>query len=157
MRQALREARSALAEGEVPVGAVVAGPDGAVLAAAHNRPRALSDPTAHAEVIALRRAGAAVRNYRLTGCVLVVTVEPCPMCMGAAVNARVACLAYGAADPKAGAAGSIYNMARDPRLNHCVEVVPGVREEECRALLQGFFRLRRAGGKGCSGEVPKWS
>jgi tRNA(adenine34) deaminase len=145
MVQALNEAESALAEGEIPVGAVVVSPDGAVLAAGHNRPRALSDPTAHAEIIALRRAGAAVCNYRLTGCLLVVTVEPCPMCMGAAVNARVACLAYGAADPKAGAAGSVYDMASDSRLNHRFEVVPGVREEECRKLMQVFFRVRRSG------------
>ena len=157
MRQALKEAESALAEGEVPVGAVVAASDGTLLAAAHNSPMTLSDPTAHAEIIALRRAGAALRNYRLTGCLLVVTVEPCPMCMGAAVNARVACLAYGAADPKAGAAGSVYDMSADPRLNHRIQVVPGVREEDCRAVIQGFFRARRTGKTGYNGEVPKWS
>lgn len=145
MGLALEEAESALAEGEVPVGAVVAAPDGAVLAKAHNSPRALHDPTAHAEITALRRAGAAVGNYRLTGCLLVVTVEPCPMCMGAAVNARVARLAYGAPDPKAGAAGSVYDMASDGRLNHRIDVVAGVCADRCRELLQGFFRGRRAG------------
>lgn len=157
MRQALKEAERALVRGEVPVGAVLAAPDGSLLAAAHNSPRFLSDPTAHAEIIALRRAGAALCNYRLTGCLLVVTVEPCPMCMGAALNARVTCLAYGTADPKAGAAGSVYDMSADPRLNHRVEVIPGVLEEECRALMQGFFRSRRAGKRDSKGEVPKWS
>ena len=145
MGLALEEAESALAEGEVPVGAVVAAPDGSVLATAHNSPRALDDPTAHAEIMALRRAGAAVGNYRLTGCLLVVTVEPCPMCMGAAVNARVARLVYGAPDPKAGAAGSVYDMASDGRLNHRIDVVAGVCADRCRELLQGFFRGRRAG------------
>jgi tRNA(adenine34) deaminase len=156
MVRALKEAEAALAEDEVPVGAVVADADGRILALAHNRPRALNDPTAHAEVIALRRAGEVVSNYRLTGCILVVTVEPCIMCMGAAVNARVACLAYGAADPKAGAAGSLYDMASDSRLNHRMDVVSGVRGEECRKMMQRFFRTRRE-QKACqSGEVPKW-
>ena len=157
MVQALKEAEAAFAEDEVPVGAVVADSSGRILASAHNRPRALNDPTAHAEMIALRRAGEAVLNYRLTGCVLVVTVEPCIMCMGAAVNARVACLAYGAADPKAGAAGSLYDIASDSRLNHRIELVSGVREEECRMMMQRFFRARREQKADQSGEVPKWS
>lgn len=157
MVQALKEAEAALAEDEVPVGAVVADAGGRVLASGHNRPRASNDPTAHAEVIALRGAGLAVSNYRLTGCVLVVTVEPCIMCMGAAVNARIACVAYGAADPKAGAAGSLYDIASDSRLNHRIEVVSGVREEECRMMMQRFFRARRAEKADQSGEVPKWS
>ncbi len=157
MFRALQEARAGFYEDEVPVGAVVADAAGCILAAAHNRPRALNDPTAHAEVIALRHAGEAISNYRLTGCVLVVTVEPCVMCMGAAVNARIACLAYGAADPKAGAAGSLYNVASDSRLNHRIEVLRGVREQECRALMKDFFRARRSQKGELRGEVPKWS
>lgn len=157
MARALKEADAAFSEDEVPVGAVVADANGHVLAAAHNRPRALNDPTAHAEMIAIRRAGETVLNYRLTGCILVVTVEPCIMCMGAAVNARIGCVAYGAADPKAGAAGSLYDIASDPRLNHRIEVVSGVRGEECRMMMQRFFRARRAEKADQSGEVPKWS
>ena len=144
MKEALKEAEQASKKGEVPVGAVVAEMDGSVAARAHNQPISLNDPTAHAEILAMRRAGLFYKNYRLSDTLLVVTVEPCLMCMGAAINARITRLVYGAADPKAGAAGSVYNLAADKRLNHKIEVVPGIMEEECRALMQNFFRMRRA-------------
>ena len=143
MQEALAEAEAAALEGEVPVGALVADAEGSVLGRAFNRPISLRDPTAHAEILALREAAARRGNYRLTGATLVVTVEPCLMCMGAAIHARVARVVFGAHDPKAGAAGSLYDLASDPRLNHRVEVIPGVREEACRRLLQAFFRERR--------------
>ncbi|MDQ1333650.1 MAG: tRNA(adenine34) deaminase [Thermodesulfobacteriota bacterium] len=143
MTQAIEEAESAFSEGEVPVGAVIAGSDGRILARAHNQPMTLNDPTAHAEILALRRAGAAVGNYRLNGCILVVTIEPCLMCMGAVVHARIARLAFGARDPKTGAAGSLYDLGRDGRLNHRVEIVSGIMEEACQDLMQQFFRARR--------------
>jgi tRNA(adenine34) deaminase len=142
MELALREAERGGASGEVPVGAVVVRA-GALVAAAANAPIARSDPTAHAEVLALRRAGAALGNYRLTDCDLYVTVEPCAMCAGAAVQARIRTLVYGCADPKAGAAGSLFDVVRDPRLNHRIAVVGGVAEPRCRALVQGFFATRR--------------
>jgi tRNA(adenine34) deaminase len=157
MREALVEARSALSEGEVPIGAVVAAQDGRILGRGHNQPIALDDPTAHAEINALRRAGALVGNYRLAGTALVVTVEPCIMCMGAAIQARVGLLVYGGMDPKSGAAGSLYNFSGDRRLNHHVKVVSGVLEEECRDLLVRFFKGRRnTAACGQNGEVPKW-
>ncbi|MDY6971049.1 MAG: tRNA adenosine(34) deaminase TadA [Thermodesulfobacteriota bacterium] len=143
MKEALREAERGFLRGEVPVGAVLAGPEGQVVARAHNQLLALRDPTAHAEILALREAGLFYQNYRLNNTLLVVTIEPCPMCMGAAVNARVARLAFGSHDPKGGAAGSIYNLGADKRLNHRIEVVSGIMEEECRALMQAFFRVRR--------------
>jgi tRNA(adenine34) deaminase len=143
MEEALLEANKALEKGEVPVGAVLAGPDGEILARGYNQPISLNDPTAHAEVIVLRGAGALCTNYRLPGTTMVVTIEPCIMCMGAAINARVSRLVFGAFDPKAGAAGSIYNLAEDARLNHRIEVISGMREFECRELLQAFFRSRR--------------
>jgi tRNA(adenine34) deaminase len=143
MDEALREAAAAGARGEVPVGAVVV-IDGRSIGGAGNASIAQHDPTAHAEILALRAAGASVRNYRLPGATLYVTVEPCLMCMGAIVHARVARLVYGCADPKAGAAGSQFDLAADPRLNHAVAVTSGVAEEECRAFLQDFFRARRA-------------
>jgi len=143
MKEALKEADKSFAEGEVPVGAVVADAGGLIIARAHNQPVSLNDPTAHAEILALRSAGSAYRNYRLEGFTLVVTMEPCPMCMGAAVHARVARLIFGASDPKWGAAGSLYNMAADSRLNHRVEVLPGVMEQECLRLMQDFFHSRR--------------
>lgn len=143
MSEALYEAEKAAAEGEVPVGAVLAGPDGRMVARAHNRPLALKDPTAHAEILVLREAAARLGNYRLTGFTLVVTIEPCLMCMGAALHARVAGLAFGAFDPKGGAAGSLYDLAGDSRLNHRIEVVSGIREEHCRRLMQEFFQSRR--------------
>lgn len=141
MGLALAQARGCAAD--VPVGAVVAGPDGAVLAAAGNAREARRDPTAHAEVLALRGAAAATGSWRLEGCLLVVTLEPCAMCAGAAVLARVARVVYGAADPKAGAAGSVWDLLRDRRLNWRPEVVPGVRAGECGELLRDFFRDRR--------------
>jgi len=143
MKEALREAEKGFSRGEVPVGAILAGPDGQVVAKAHNQLIALKDPTAHAEVLVLRKAGIFYQNYRLNNTLLLVTIEPCLMCMGAAVNARVARLVFGANDPKAGAAGSIYNLAVDKRLNHRIEVISGIMEEECRALMQAFFRVRR--------------
>ncbi len=146
MGLALEEAAAALAHGDVPVGAVVVGPDGDVLARRHNERELAGDPTAHAEVLALRDAAASLGSWRLTGCTLAVTLEPCPMCAGAAVAARLARVVFGPPDPKAGAAGSLYNLCCDPRLNWEPEVVPGVRPEEARALLAAFFagvRLRR--------------
>jgi tRNA(adenine34) deaminase len=143
MGAALDVARSALAAGEVPIGAVVLDPSGAVIASAHNEREALRDPTAHAEVVALRRAGAALGAWQLSGCTLVVTVEPCTMCAGALVLARVARLVFGAWDPKAGAVGSLWDVVRDRRLNHRPEVVAGVRESECAQLLAAFFADRR--------------
>ena len=142
MGLAIEEARRAEAAGEVPVGAVVVLND-RVIGRGHNRVIAASDPTAHAEVVALRDAAQAVRNYRLAGAELYTTVEPCPMCCGAALNARVARVVYGAADPKAGAARTLYRLLEDARLNHQVAVVAGVRSAECGALLSGFFRKKR--------------
>jgi tRNA(adenine34) deaminase len=143
MSVALGEARAAADAGDVPVGAVVLGPDGALLAARRNERELSSDPTAHAEVLALRDAAAALGTWRLEGCTMVVTLEPCAMCAGALVLGRVARLVYGALDPKAGAVGSLYDICRDPRLNHTVDVVTGVRAEESAALLKGFFASRR--------------
>jgi len=142
MRQALAEAERGAVAGEVPIGAVVV-IDGAVVGRAHNAPVALSDPTAHAEVLALREAGRKVGNYRLPDATLYVTVEPCPMCSGAIVNGRLARVVYGARDPKAGAVESLYRLLDDGRLNHRVEVVGGVLAGEGAALLRGFFDRRR--------------
>jgi len=139
---ALVEARRAADAGEVPIGAVVV-LDGRVIARAHNAPITLRDPTAHAEVLALRAAARETGNYRLERASVYTTVEPCLMCCGALVHARVARLVYGAADPKAGAAASLYRILDDGRLNHRVEVTAGVRAEECAALLTEFFRARR--------------
>ena len=143
MQQALAQARRCAESGEVPVGAVVLSAEGDVLAAAHNEREAAHDPTAHAEVLALRRAAAVTGSWQLTGATLVVTLEPCTMCAGALVLARVARLVFGAWDPKAGAAGSVRDVLRDSRLNHQVEVVGGVREAESAALLRDFFEDRR--------------
>ena len=143
MRAALREAEKAVAAGEVPVGAVVVSPEGKILARAHNRPVTSNDPTAHAEILALRSAARKLANYRLTGCSLVVTLEPCPMCAGAAVAARVAEIVYGAADPKGGGVSTLYRIASDTRLNHRAIVTSGVLADECAALLTSFFRSRR--------------
>ncbi len=142
MREALEEAHHALAADEVPVGAVVV-IDGVVVARAHNAPISLNDPTAHAEVLALREAGRKVGNYRLTGATLYATVEPCAMCSGAALHARVARLVFGAADPKAGAVGSLYRLHDDARLNHRMAVTGGVLGSECAALVTAFFERRR--------------
>jgi len=143
MKEALEEATKGFDEGEVPVGAVVVEPGGSIVARAHNQPISLNDPCAHAEILALRQAGIFYKNYRMEGATLVVTIEPCLMCIGAAMQARVARLVFGAPDPKSGAAGSLYNVPEDLRLNHRIEVVPGVLAEECRKLLQDFFRVRR--------------
>ncbi|MFD7294095.1 tRNA adenosine(34) deaminase TadA [Streptomyces sp. NPDC059897] len=141
MRQALAEAGLAAAGGDVPVGAVVLAPDGTtVLARAHNERELTGDPTAHAEVLALRRAAEAVGEWRLTGCTLVVTLEPCTMCAGALVQSRVDRVVYGARDEKAGAAGSLWDVIRDRRLNHRPEVISGVLAEECATQLTRFFR-----------------
>ena len=139
MGLALDEAAAAVAHGDVPVGAVVLGPGLDLLARSHNERERAGDPTAHAEVLALRDAAAALGSWRLTGCTLVVTLEPCPMCAGAAVASRLARVVFGPPDPKAGAAGSLYNLCADPRLNHEPVVVPGVRAGEGAALLAGFF------------------
>ena len=139
MTVALGHARAALAQGDVPIGAVVLDATGEVIAAAHNEREIGDDPTAHAEILALRRAGAALGAGRLDGCTLVVTLEPCTMCAGALVLARVARLVFGAWDPKAGAVGSLWDVVRDRRLNHRPQVAAGVREAECARLLAGFF------------------
>ena len=143
MRLALEEAAAALTHGDVPVGAVVVGPDGAVLARSHNDREGSGDPTAHAEVLAIRRAAEASGSWRLDGCTLVVTLEPCTMCAGAIVLARLDRVVYGAVDPKAGAAGSLWDVLRDRRLNHRPEVLPGVLADECGALLKDFFADHR--------------
>lgn len=140
MRDALTEAGLAAAAGDVPVGAVLLGPDGTPLAVGHNEREVTGDPTAHAEILALRRAAATLGEWRLTGCTLVVTLEPCTMCAGALVLARVARVVYGARDEKAGAAGSLWDMVRDRRLNHRPEVIAGVLEQECADRLTRFFR-----------------
>lgn len=140
---ALEVARSAADSDEIPVGAVVLDPAGRIIAAAHNERVDRADPTAHAELLALRAAGAAFGSWQLVGCTLAVTLEPCTMCAGAIVLARVGRLVFGAWDPKAGAVGSLWDVVRDRRLNHRPEVVGGVREDECAALLEGFFAGRR--------------
>ncbi|MEV8318051.1 tRNA adenosine(34) deaminase TadA [Streptomyces sp. NPDC059900] len=143
MRLALEEAELAVRGGDVPVGAVVLSPDGTtVLAAGHNEREATGDPTAHAEVLAVRRAAAALGEWRLTGCTLVVTLEPCTMCAGALVQSRIDRVVYGARDEKAGAAGSVWDVVRDRRLNHRPEVIGGVLAEETAGLLTRFFRGR---------------
>jgi tRNA(adenine34) deaminase len=146
MRCALREAERAREEQEVPVGAVVVR-KGRVIARAHNRPIRSKDPTGHAEILALRRAAKKLGNYRLNGSILYVTIEPCAMCAGAIVQARVKRLVYGAPDPKAGAAGSALAVLNHPRLNHRVEVTEGILETEGARLLRDFFRARRRRSK----------
>lgn len=143
MRIALDEARAAIEHDDVPVGAVVVDGSGRIVAAAHNRREDMADPTAHAEILALAAAAKAEGRWRLDGLTLVVTLEPCAMCAGAAVNARIDRIVYGAADPKAGAAWSLYNIPQDARLNHRCDVVAGVLADECAALLEGFFEARR--------------
>jgi tRNA(adenine34) deaminase len=144
MEAALAEARGALAHDDVPVGAIVVHrPTGNVVARAHNERERVGDPSAHAELLALREAARVAGTWRLDEHALIVTLEPCPMCAGAVWAARVALLVYGTPDPKAGAAGSLYNFAADPRLNHTTEVVRGVRADECAALLTEFFANKR--------------
>ena len=143
MSEALVAARDAGAAGDVPVGAVVLGRDGAVLATAANRLERDADPTAHAEVLALRAAARALGRWRLDDCTLVVTLEPCTMCAGALVAARVGTLGFGAFDPRAGAVASLFDVVRDPRLNHRPQVVSGIMAGPCSAVLDGFFADRR--------------
>lgn len=143
MRLALAQAALAATQGDVPVGAVLLDAAGSMVAQAHNDREGSGDPTAHAEVLALRRGAAARGAWRLEGCTLVVTLEPCTMCAGAAVLARVERVVYGAPDPKAGAAGSLWDVVRDRRLNHRPEVVAGVLEQECGEVLRNFFGVRR--------------
>lgn len=143
MGDALAEAQAALATGDVPVGAIVIGPDGSVVGRGRNAREATGDPTAHAEVLALRQAAEAVGEWRLAGCTLIVTLEPCAMCAGAIMLARVPRLVLGAWDDKAGATGSVWDLVRDRRMNHWVEVLGGVRAAECAQLLRDFFGAHR--------------
>lgn len=140
---ALTQAQQALRTADVPIGAVVLGPDGEVLGLGRNEREAHGDPTAHAEVVAIREAAAKLGEWRLANCTLVVTLEPCTMCAGAIVLARIPKVVFGAWDEKAGAAGSVFDVLRERRLNHWVEVFPGVREDECAALLKNFFASHR--------------
>ena len=143
MKEALEEARKGLKMGEVPIGAVLVDPDKRIIAKTHNQPISMNDPTAHAEILALRIGGEVYKNYRLPDLTLVVTIEPCPMCMGAALNARISRLVFGAFDPKGGAAVSLYNLGNDKRLNHRIEVITGIMQDECSMLLKDFFNMRR--------------
>ena len=153
MSRALDEARLAVDHGDVPVGAVVVA-DGEVIATGHNRREVDGDPTAHAELLAVRAAARTLGSWRLDGCALYVTLEPCTMCAGALVLARLPELIYGAADPKAGAAGSLYDLVREPRLNHRVDVVDGVLADECGEILTTFFRAARARSRS---DGPRWT
>ena len=143
MQIALEEARQAVEIQEVPVGAVLVSDEDGILARTHNRTICDSDPSAHAEMLAIRQAAARLKNYRLLNTTLYVTVEPCLMCMGAIVHARIQRIFFGTRDPKWGAAGSLYNLGEDRRLNHHTEIVEGLLLDECRELIQGFFRARR--------------
>lgn len=145
MLEALAEASRAAAAGEVPVGCVLVGPDGVEMARAHNLREALEDPTAHAEVLAMRAAAAAIGTWRLERVTAYVTLEPCVMCAGAFVNARIGRVVYGCDDPKAGAVATLYRMGEDARLNHRYEVVGGVEAGACAEVLRAFFRARRKG------------
>jgi tRNA(adenine34) deaminase len=148
MLEAITEARRAGEAGEVPIGCVIVHePTNEIIARGFNRRETDEDPTAHAEIIALRQAGQVRGHWRLLDCVLVVTLEPCPMCAGAIVNARIPRLIYGCPDPKAGAVRTLFQLCDDPRLNHRVEILPGVRSEECAELLSEFFRVQRKLGK----------
>jgi tRNA(adenine34) deaminase len=143
MRMAVDQAITASQMGEVPVGALIVDADGRVIASDHNRTIERCDPSAHAEINVLREAARRLKNYRLLSTTLYVTIEPCVMCMGAIVHARVKTVVFGACDPKWGAAGSLYQLAEDPRLNHQVEVIKGVCADRCRSVIQEFFRSRR--------------
>lgn len=156
MRLALEQAEKARAEGEVPVGAILTmGRD--VLAAVHNSPISLNDPSAHAEMLAIRKAAERSGNYRLTGTTLYVTLEPCIMCAGAILQARVSRIVYGTDDPKSGAVESLYSLLNDGRLNHTVEVTSGILKAECSEILSRFFQEKRITSKKLCGEIPKWS
>jgi tRNA(adenine34) deaminase len=148
MREAIAEAKIALAAEEVPIGCVIYhAPSDRIIGRGHNRRETQHDPTAHAEILAMREAGRTLEHWRLLDCTLVVTLEPCPMCAGAIVNARIPNLIYGCDDPKAGAVKTLYQLCADPRLNHRVEIVHGILNEECASLLKDFFRVQRAAGK----------
>lgn len=142
MEQALLEARKAYELDEVPIGAVVV-KDGEIIGRGHNLRETCKDPTLHAEMVAIRQAAEILGGWRLTGCELYVTVEPCPMCAGAMIQARIDRLIFGAGDPKAGCAGTLYNLLQDSRFNHQVEIVKGILEEECRQIMKDFFRQKR--------------
>jgi tRNA(adenine34) deaminase len=148
MEMALEETRLAAAADEVPVGAVIVSMKRGVIARAHNQRELLRDPTAHAEMIAITQAAQALESWRLERCILYVTLEPCPMCAGAMVLARLPMVVYGTADPKAGACHSLYQITTDPRLNHRCQVVSGVHAERCAAVLSEFFLAKRRAGKG---------
>jgi tRNA(adenine34) deaminase len=143
LNAAIEEARAAELGGEVPIGCVVVSPTGEIVGRGQNRVLRDQDPTAHAEIVALREAGKALSNYRLSGCTLYVTLEPCAMCAGAILHARIARLVYAAPDPKAGACGSVLSVMNHPQLNHRVDVVSGLLTEECGEILRGFFKARR--------------
>jgi tRNA(adenine34) deaminase len=147
MELCLREAEAAQREDEVPIGALVVHPELGVIGLAHNQREQLNDPTAHAELIAITQAGNALKSWRLDGCILYVTLEPCPMCAGAVVNARLPMVVYGAADQKAGACDTLFRIPTDPRLNHRAVVLGGVLADRCGAILTEFFRKKRAEGK----------
>lgn len=142
MRMALYEALAAYEEDEVPIGAVIVR-DGVVISKAHNIREDIKDPTAHAEIVAIRKASQVLGQWRLTGCELYVTIEPCPMCAGAIVQSRIKRLVYGAQDPKAGACGTIMNIVQNPFLNHRVEVTAGILEDECRGIMKDYFKYKR--------------
>ncbi len=143
MRIAISEAIKAGAEEEVPVGALIVTPDGTIISKAHNRVIELNDPTAHAEILAIKEAGKRTGNLRLNGLILISTIEPCIMCAGAIIHARLSKCIFGAHDPKWGGLGSIYQMGNDRRLNHRIEIVPGILEKECRELMKAFFQSKR--------------
>ena len=143
MKLALNQAKKAGQKSEVPIGSILVSESGEILSASHNQTVSLADPTAHAEIITLRKAAQKIMNYRLLSTTLYVTIEPCIMCMGAIVHARVSRVVFGAHDPKWGAAGSLYNLADDTRLNHRPEIISGICEDECRTLIQDFFREKR--------------
>ncbi|MBI2805735.1 MAG: nucleoside deaminase [Planctomycetes bacterium] len=147
MAMALDEARAAQDEDEVPIGCIIVSLERGVIASAHNQREMLKDPTAHAEMVAITQAAAALQSWRLENCVLYVTLEPCPMCAGAVVLARLPMVVYGAADSKAGACDTLYRITSDPRLNHRAKVVAGVRADECAAILSEFFAEKRRLGK----------
>jgi len=143
MKLALNQAKKAGQKSEVPIGSILISESGEILSASHNQTVSLADPTAHAEIITLRKAAQKIMNYRLLSTTLYVTIEPCIMCMGAIVHARVSRVVFGAHDPKWGAAGSLYNFADDARLNHRPEIINGICEDECRTLIKDFFREKR--------------
>jgi tRNA(adenine34) deaminase len=143
MKMALYEAKKAKQKGEIPIGAILVSDGEQVVSAEHNQTIRLKDPTAHAEILVLRAAALKIGNYRLLNTSLYVTVEPCPMCMGAVIHARVSQIVFGTRDPKWGAAGSLYNFAADQRLNHQPKIIEGICKIECKELMQDFFRLKR--------------